>query len=254
MGKFPKSPERPAWRQVLGVLLDDLENAPDEEDSSGKGVPALSPIAPSPFRRTKSFPNYGEKRVTTNFRDALGRRVCIVDGRRVSCNTAEEPGNYQPPAEDLKANPNPPAPEAPPQEEVPRRLSLRNLDSQPASSSVLIWTDAGGAFEVASHDAWGKWARWVSSMKDAPAMASFANEGWTVEPGSVLKDFTRLDTETQDPEIDGVTHEVLNAFQNQPDMHLAIVTVENEVSSPEEPSEEELPTPQVKESPFRPKE
>lgn len=239
------------WNRIVELSMLDYGTAGSPKPKSRAGVG----VAPSPFKRWKSLPFTGEKRVTTTFRDSLGRRVCIVDGRRVSCNAAEEPGDYRAPAEDAPASPKQPTQEEAPKNEVPRRLTLRNIDTQSADSSVLIWTDAGGAFEVASPDVWGKWARWVSSMKNAPAMARFASEGWTTEPGSVLKDFTNLETETQDPDIDGVTHEVLNAFQNQPDMHLAIVTVENEVQPPEEPSEEEVevpPGPQVAKSPFQP--
>lgn len=219
--------KRPNFCRHLGE--DEIRAKPD----AGFRPPS---VGPSPFAGRKSLPYAGIKRVTTQLVDSLGRKVCIEQGERVACHRGpeqdeanEDEDEGQPPA---AAPSGTPTPEQRPQ--PPGRLTLNNLAGQDPRLSVVIWTDAGGHAEVSTTDAWGKWARWMSMVKETPSLSRFAAEGWSDDPGAVLSDFARLgDNVSDEPDIDHVTHNVLEAFQSQPDAHLAVVTVSSEVPESE---------------------
>ncbi len=243
LGKL--NPDAPLYRNLVRAFFykDEDEDEDEEPKNRKPSKPAIAKIPPSPFRGSKGLPGYFTKNVTTQFHDSLGRRVCMVNGERVDCPPKAETDD--PTKERKKAGEDPKHPRPPGQGEqpVPRRLTLDNIEAQAPDTRVLIWTDSGGRAEVSSPDAWGKWARWVSSMKDAGELVRFASEGWSDNPGGILADFTNIDAKSDEPDVDLVTEKVLEALQNQPDAHIAIVTVADEAQrhKPQAPKVEKSP-------------
>lgn len=243
---------------IAKLFLEDLTN-PVEEGAKALSVPQEQPEPeeePQPAPWHKEMEKEG-KNVTRNFRDRLGRRVCIQNGQRVACHGGEQNITEPRQKEDDEEGGNPrgrqgefPA-EDRPQTPIPRRLTMENIDTQDPDISVVIWTDVGGFAEIANPDSWGKFARWVTTMeKNAPHLAAFTKEGWTDEPGSVLNDFSQLPTKSDEPDIDNVTHEILNSLQENPGAKLAVITVASELPEQSSEPEPERP-PAVGPSPFK---
>lgn len=245
------------------LFMDMLEGDSSEEIVEDEGTKALPmPQEQEPEEEPQPAPWHKEmekegKNVTRNFRDRLGRRVCIQNGERVACHGGEanitEP--REPGEDEEGGNPRGHQGEFPaedqPQTPIPRRLTMENIDTQDPDISVVIWTDVGGFAEIANPDSWGKFARWVTTMeKNAPHLAAFTKEGWTDEPGSVLNDFSQLPTKSDEPAIDNVTHEILNSLQENPGAKLAVITVASELPEQSPEPEPESP-PAVGPSPFK---